>query len=48
VEQGQGYDIGIKTDYLDSLLMGTISLFESIVNVLVRDSAGGPIAQGGF
>ncbi len=40
VEQGQGYDIGIKTDYLDNLLAGTISLFRvDREDVLVRDSA---------
>jgi len=40
VERGQGYDIGIKTDYLDNLLAGTISLFRvDREDVLVRDTA---------
>jgi outer membrane receptor protein involved in Fe transport len=39
VEQGQGYDIGIKTDYLNNLLSGTVSLFRvDRKDVLVRDT----------
>jgi len=39
VEQGQGYDIGLKTDYLNNLLSGTVSLFRvDRKDVLVRDN----------
>lgn len=39
VEQGTGYDIGLKTDYLNNLLSGTVSVFRvDREDVLVRDS----------
>lgn len=39
VEQGQGYDIGLKTDFRENLLSGTISLFRvDRKDVLIRDT----------
>ena len=39
VEKGTGYDIGLKTDYLNNLLSGTLSLFRvDRKDILVRDT----------
>lgn len=39
VEQGMGYDVGVKTDYLNHTLSGTVSLFRvDRKDVLVRDT----------
>ncbi|MBC7367019.1 MAG: TonB-dependent receptor [Undibacterium sp.] len=39
VEQGKGYDVGLKTDYLNNLLSGTVSLFRvDRKDILVRDT----------
>jgi iron complex outermembrane receptor protein len=40
VEQGTGYDVGVKTDYLNNTLSGTVSLFRvDRKDILVRDVA---------